>query len=170
GPEEDREKARRLLTLAFDDGRISSVEYQRDPDGRIVSSVRRMGIMSEERTTYSYDGHGNVTEQIDEVHGVNLGLDESGAIITRQEAPISNHHRFDYSYDARGNWTEKVGWVKIGEDFTRFDIERRVFTYYGGGRGAATEINKKKITNKFFKIKPPTSTTKSPFVLLLFQC
>jgi hypothetical protein len=43
--------------------------------------------------------------------------------------PDGRAHRFDYAYDDRGNWTEKVGSVKIGENFTRFDIERREFTY-----------------------------------------
>ncbi len=129
-PEEDREKARRLLTMAFDDGRLSTVEYQRDSDGRIVSSIRRMGVMNEERTTCSYDSHGNLTEEINEQRSSNISLDESGAIVTHEEAPTCNHYRFDYVYDERGNWTEKVGWVKIGEDFTRVNIERREFSYY----------------------------------------
>jgi len=65
--------------------------YQYDSEGREIERRRRLGPDFEVRTTFAYDGHGNVVESID-----------SG------KAPAFRHIRYEYRYDDRGNWIERV--------------------------------------------------------------
>ena len=130
-PEEDQRKFKELMDAAFDDQCFTTVSYERDANGRVLASVRRMGALDETRSTYAYDVSGNLVERVDDETSTELALDDT-RVITRQEKSTCRHWRFDYVYDDRGNWTERISLFQDGGDFQRSQIERRTLTYYSG--------------------------------------
>lgn len=118
-----------LLKAAF--GGIVT-EYGYDDMGRIAERRMHMGVLSESRTTYRYDDHGNRLEEITEESSRDMGLNEEGELQPSNERSNRHHVRFEYAYDARGNWTECIVWSRLepNPDFQRSNIQRREITYY----------------------------------------
>jgi YD repeat-containing protein len=131
-PTEERESLAKLLTTVFEDHTFSLTTYAYDRKGRRIETVRRMGQLWEERTTFRYDDYDNPVEQVT----VDLGRDmriEDGAVTTDERPSHPQHVRFEYQYDAYGNWTERVVWQRTepNAEERRSNIERRTITYYG---------------------------------------
>jgi hypothetical protein len=130
--EKDRAQLMAVLEVAFTDGRFFSTSHEYDQKGRKLVSVRRMGTMDEDRTTFVYDDHDNVVEESSEGRGHSLSVDDDGNVQEKEDAVRTQRLRFEYQYDAKSNWTEKVTlmWTDSVDDFGRSSIERRAFTYY----------------------------------------
>lgn len=121
------------LRAAFADGLFHLVAFVRDPNGRVVSSTRRHGTMSEERTEFTYDERGNVTEQTSHQDRHDIGPDEaSGAIVARNHQESTSRTRFEYAYDDHSNWTERIVSSGVGPDgeMRRTNVERRRISYW----------------------------------------
>jgi hypothetical protein len=129
---EDREKMAAILKQIFG-GTFSSTTWVYDSQGRMIEEMRRMGTLSEDRTTYRYnEDHDDPIEQTTERTSREASIDEDGVL---KYLPISmslQHNRFDYVYDDHGNWTEQIVSVRDEPNpaFQRSDIERRAITYY----------------------------------------
>jgi hypothetical protein len=131
-PPEEHAKMAALLANVFAEQTLMSTSYAYDHAGRLMERVRRMGSLSEERTSFQYDDHDNPVEEISEDRGRSADIDDDGVLQLKEEEPRTQYARFDYQYDVHGNWTERVGWgrTKAQTDFQRSNIERRTFTYY----------------------------------------
>ena len=128
--EEERGKFSEVIAAALDDGRFSSTSYERDAQGRVLASIKRLGTMDETRSTLVYDASGNLVERVEYAQGASLGLDETGRIARREDVPTERRFRFDYVYDDRGNWIERVGFVQETGTMQHYEMEQRTFTYY----------------------------------------
>jgi hypothetical protein len=131
-PPEEHAKTTALLANVFADQTLISTSCAYDRAGRLMERVRRMGSLSEERTSFQYDDHDNPVEEISEDRGRSADIDDDGVLQLKAEEPRTQYARFDYQYDVHGNWTERVGWGRtdLQPDFQRSNIERRTFTYY----------------------------------------
>jgi YD repeat-containing protein len=111
---------------------ISSTTYAYDETGRLLERRTRMLDLSEDRTTFSYDEHGNPTEEITEDSSREIQIDEGGSIRPVKETSSKHHVHLAYTYDARGNWVERVVWTRLepNPNFQRSNVERREITYY----------------------------------------
>jgi len=112
---------------------FASTAYEYDQDGRLLSRTRRMAGLSEERTIFLYDDHGNPVEETTEHNSREISIDEKRGLRTTSKDSRKHQARFDYSYDAYGNWTERVVWMRFGPhpDFQRSNVERREISYHG---------------------------------------
>ena len=63
-PTDERESRAKLLSTVFEDDTLSLTTYAYDEKGRQRESIRRMGQLSEERTTFRYDDYDNPVEQV----------------------------------------------------------------------------------------------------------
>jgi len=131
-PPEERLRFAALLTTVFGDRTFSSTTYAYDQMGRLLERTRRIGSLSEERTTFRYDDQDNPIDEISEVHSRDMDIDDAGVVHAKEEEPRVQHLCFDYQYDAQGNWTERIVWVRTGpqSEFRCSNIERRTITYY----------------------------------------
>jgi hypothetical protein len=131
-PTEEHAKMAALLANVFAEQTLMSTSYAYDHAGRLMERVRRMGSLSEERTSFQYDDHDNPVEEISEDRGRSADIDDDGVLQVKEEEPRTQYARLDYQYDVHGNWTERVGWGRtdLQTDFQRSNIERRTFTYY----------------------------------------
>jgi hypothetical protein len=131
-PIEERAKLTALLKAAFPDQMFVRTTYEYDQSGRLLERTVRIGTLSEERTTFRYDDHGNVIAEVSASRSRGMDIDDDGAERISEEEPRVHYHRFDYQYDDRGNWTERIVWGRIGSqpDCQRANIERRTITYY----------------------------------------
>jgi hypothetical protein len=127
--DEERQEVEKLMAAALDDGVFSSTAYDRDADGHILTSSRRMGTMDETRTTFTYDANWNEIERVELSQGAGLSLDDTGLIVRTEESETSRRTTSDYIYDDKRNWIERVSTVHDPTTEYR-SIERRVFTYY----------------------------------------
>jgi FKBP-type peptidyl-prolyl cis-trans isomerase 2 len=111
--QEDRESLKAPLAVAFGTNNVLlTTTYAYDQKGRRVERIVRMGLLSEDRTTFRFDDHDNPIEEISSSH--------------------KEHARSIYKYDAEGNWTEREVWTILEPkpDFQRSNVERRQITYY----------------------------------------
>ena len=115
-------------------GVFSSTTYTYDEEGRLLERSRRMGQLSEERTTFRYSERREAIEETTEHSSREMGIGDEGAIQTVKESFIRQHVRFRYTYDTWGNWTERVVWSRLepNPDFQLANTERRQITYYEG--------------------------------------
>jgi YD repeat-containing protein len=129
---EDRAALVAMLSAVFTDKMSSSTTFAYDAKGRVLEQVRRMGRLSEERTTYRYDDHDNKIEEIMESRGRSAQGDEKGEVRFEEEKPRRQEYRFDYDYDPHGNWIARVASYRIdpAADFQRSNVERRTIEYY----------------------------------------
>jgi hypothetical protein len=131
-PPGERANAEALLARLFGPSRaFASATYEYDPEGRPLVRTRRLAGLSEERTLFRYDEHGNPIEETFENNRRELSLDKE-EIRTVSENSTSQQTRFEYQYDDHGNWTERVVWGRLSPnpDFQRSNTERRVITYH----------------------------------------
>jgi hypothetical protein len=113
---EERAKLDQAIASGFERATFSSIAYAYDQHGRVLQRTDKMGILSEDRTTYRHDDHG-----------------KSDRGIHRKRSPVGEHSRqrrggnrggharpaevrFEYQYDDRGNWTERVVRIRDGAD------------------------------------------------------
>ena len=130
-PPEQRERMAALLQKVFGEPN-SSTAYTDDPQGRIVERTRKMGSLSEDRSTYRYDDHDDPNEETTEHKNREARINENGAVDYTADRVTVQHNRFEYLYDAQGNRTEKTASYQVepNPDFQRYDIERRAITYH----------------------------------------
>jgi hypothetical protein len=131
-PTEEQESLAKLLTTVFEDYTFSLTTYAYDEKGRRMERVRRMGRLSEERTTFRYDNYDNPVEQVTVDLGRDMRMDD-GAVKVEEKPSHVQRIRFEHEYDEYGNWTERVVWQRTepnGEE-RRSNIKRRTITYYG---------------------------------------
>jgi hypothetical protein len=130
--EEDRAKLAALMAVAFPDQTFTRTSYEYDQKGRRLAVTRDMGAMGGERTTFVYDDHDNVVEETAESSRHIVSLDDDGNTVEKEEPTLGSRTRLEYRYDTRGNWTEKVVSARTDQDhdFRRWNVERRVITYY----------------------------------------
>jgi hypothetical protein len=109
-----------------------STKYEYDPNGKTISRARVMSALSEERTVFRYDDHGNPIEETTEDYNREAGIDENGELRAAAENTRKYQMRFEYRYDAQGNWTERIVWNRHepNPDFQRSNVERREISYY----------------------------------------
>jgi YD repeat-containing protein len=112
---------------------FTSIAHEYDQDGRLLLRSRRMAGLSEERTTFRYDDHGNPIEETTERNSREIGIGDHGGLRTASENSRKQQACFDYRYDARGNWTERIVWMRYdpNQDFLRSNVERREISYHG---------------------------------------
>jgi YD repeat-containing protein len=129
---DERESLAKLLGAAFEDQTLTLTTYSYDERGRRIETIRRMGELSEERTTFRYDDYDNPVEQVTVELSRDMRLDD-GAVRVEERPGDVQHVRFVYQYDAYGNWIERVVWQRTEPDAEeqRSNIERRAITYYG---------------------------------------
>lgn len=109
-----------------------STSYAYDAHGRMAERRSRIGALSEDRTTFSYDRHGNVVAEISESRSRGMNVDEAGRAQPTDETARVHHVRYDYEYDARDNWTARVVSSRTNEagEYVPSNIERRRIEYY----------------------------------------
>jgi YD repeat-containing protein len=130
-PTDERESVAKLLSSVFEDQTFSLTTYAYDEKGRRMERVRRMGQLSEERTTFRYDKYDNPVEQVTVDLSRDMRMDD-GAVKSEEKPSHVQRVRFEYQNDEHGNWTERVVWQRT-EPHTeerRSNIERRTITYY----------------------------------------
>jgi RHS repeat protein len=132
GPEmsaKDREKLASLAALVF--GFIRTA-YTYDAEGRLLERTQQMGLLSEERTTYSYDDRGNRIAESEESVTREMSLDVEGGPQPGADTKRIHETRFDCQLDDQGNWTERIvkGRFAEGAEFATFNIEWRSIEYY----------------------------------------
>ena len=124
--------AQRLAVLELFGGPQRVHRY--DDRSRRIETVSRMGKLSTERQTTTYNEQGDMAEEVSEQEGQEYGLDEDGGLLAKPDSKKTTRSecRFRYEYDARGNWTVKTGESRFEAEgeFTVFRIERRVLAYY----------------------------------------
>jgi hypothetical protein len=130
-PPAERAQFETLMANVFADQAFSSTSYAYDQKGRLLDRTRRMGALSEDRTKFRYDDHDNPIEENSEHRAREMGIDDDGAVQTKEEEPRIHHVRFEYRYDGHGNWTERVVSSRTGAqtDFHRTNVVRRTITY-----------------------------------------
>ncbi len=138
-PPEERERIAALLKKVFGEP-YSNTAYAYDPQGRIVERIRKMGSLSEERTTYRYGDREDPIEETTEHKNREARINENGAVVYTADRVNVQHNRFDYLYDAHGNWTEMTVSYQVepSTEFQRSNSERRAVTYHASsGKEAA---------------------------------
>jgi len=131
---EDQESATAVLNMLFSPTQaFMSTKYQYDPNGNMIFRTRIMSAVSEERSVYRYDDHGNPIEETTEDSNREAGIDENVELRTATENTRKYQIRFEYKYDAQGNWRERIIWNRHepNPDFQRSNVERREISYYG---------------------------------------
>jgi YD repeat-containing protein len=131
-PADERESLAKLLSTVFEDHTFSLTTYAYDENGRRMERVRRIGQLSEERTTFRYDKYDNPVEQVTVDLSRNMRMDD-GAVKVEEKPSHVQRVRFEYQYDEYGNWTERVVWQRTepNAEERRSNIERRTIRYYG---------------------------------------
>ena len=127
-----REVAAAVLKQILGDA-FSRTTYTYDSRGRVIERTNSMGTMSDEHTTYRYDGdREEAVEEITETRTREATVDGDAAIRYKPDTISTQHNRFEYSYDTHGNWTEQIVSYQNdpNADFQRSNIERRVITYF----------------------------------------
>jgi len=130
---EDQESATAVLNKLFSPTQaLMSTKYEYDPNGKMISRTRFMSALSEERSVFRYDNHGNPIEETTEDSNREAGIDENGELRTAAENTRKYQTRFEYTYDAQGNWTERIVWNRHepNPDLQRSNVERREISYY----------------------------------------
>jgi hypothetical protein len=99
--------------------------------GRRVHTRLRMGQLSDETTSRTYNNYGDEIEVVSESISRGYNLDDEGRISEVPSEGRANRSEtvFRYDYDARGNWTVKAIQSPSGELSI---IERRTITYFNG--------------------------------------
>ena len=130
-PTDEQKSLAKLLSTVFEDRTFSLTTYAYDDKGRRMECVRRMGQLSEERTTFRYDNYDNPVEQVTVGLRRNMRMDD-GAVKAEEKPSHVQRVRFEYQYDEHGNWIERVVWQRTqpNTDERRSSIERRTITYY----------------------------------------
>jgi YD repeat-containing protein len=132
GPEmstEDRDKLASLLALAFAQIRTMNTY---DAKGRLVDRIQQMGLLREERTTYSYDDRGHrITQSVESVDR-QMNFDDDGTPHPSADTKRMHDTRFEYQFDAQGNWTERIVSARFteGAELAPSNVERRSIEYY----------------------------------------
>jgi len=131
-PGDERAQQMALLSAAFADRPFCAVAFAYDEKGRLIGRTRKIGSLSEERTTFAYDDRDDPIAEVSEEYRREVHLDDDGVVQHRENDPLVQHRRFEYRYDAHGNWTERVAWYRHSAqpDFQRTHVERRTITYY----------------------------------------
>ena len=131
-PDEVRADVTASALVAFPDDVFSAVSQTYDDAGRLIERTERFGALSEERTTYEYDDHGEVAEATSAGWRQSPNSDQGDAVVQAKRDVSEHHVRYEYQHDSHGNWTERVLFSRSGLDapFNRSQIERRVITYY----------------------------------------
>ena len=126
---EDRDKLAAHVALVFGSMRTT---HTYDAEGRLMEETRQMGLLSEDRTTYSYDDRGNRVGQLEETVSREMGFDEEGRPKPSADTKRIHETRFDYQFDEQGNWTERIVKARFAEgaEFATFNVERRSIAYY----------------------------------------
>jgi hypothetical protein len=132
-PDAEREKLADVMSHALGpDQSFTSTTFAYDAAGRLVEKHTRMGVLSDERTTFLYDDRGNPVERTTVDESRELRVEDDGATEEMNEQRREQRTRFEYRYDEHGNWTERVTWGSAQPDgeLVRQSVERRRFTYY----------------------------------------
>jgi YD repeat-containing protein len=126
---EDREKMASLFALAF--GSIRTT-YTYDAEGRVLERTLQMGLLSEERTTHSYDDRGHQIAQLQESVSREMGFDDEGRPQPSADTKRMHETRFEYQLDGQGNWTERIVSSRFAEgaELQPSNVERRSIDYY----------------------------------------
>jgi hypothetical protein len=105
--------------------------FNYDETGRLAERRRRMGTLSEERTTFAYDHLDNPVEERTERRDREMQMEEDGGIRPTPDTVGIHECRFEYTYDGAGNWTERIVWARFSADaeFERSNVERRTIEY-----------------------------------------
>jgi YD repeat-containing protein len=123
------DKLASLLALAF--GQIRTMNTY-DAEGRLVDRIQQMGLLSEERTRYSYDDRGHRIAQSEEWVSREMNLDDDGRPQPTADTKRIHDTRFAYQVDAQGNWTERILSARFTEARSSppGNVERRSIEYY----------------------------------------
>lgn len=108
--------------------------HKYDERGCRIESCSRLGGLAVDRTTSSYNEHGDKVAENSEHERGEYGLSESGELSAEPVRRNSSRgeHRIGYDYDEHGNWVRKTTESRGGSqpDFTVTSIERRTLTYF----------------------------------------
>jgi hypothetical protein len=131
-PPEERAQFLSMLSAVFAEQAFSTATYRYGSDGRLIERTRKIGALSDERTTFEYDDRGNAILESSEERHREVRMDADGVPQYTDQGTITQDTRFDYVYDEHGNWTERVAWHRVltQVEFRRSNVERRAITYY----------------------------------------
>jgi hypothetical protein len=119
------------LKTAFDDQVFCRITYAYDTNGHLLERTRRIGTLSEERTTFEYGEYNDPITETSRRRTSRVDIDDDGIVrTTEEETGVQEDCRYEYQYDAHGNWIERVIWQRLGSqpEFRR-SIQRRTITY-----------------------------------------
>ncbi len=104
-----------------------------DQQGHRVHTRIRIGQLSNETTSRTYNDHGDEIEVICESISRGYNLDDEGRVseVPSEERVTRSETVFRYEYDARGNWTMKAIQSPGAELST---IESRTITYFNAAQ------------------------------------
>jgi hypothetical protein len=130
---EERAQVAAMFARVFGPRRImSSATHVYDEKGRRAERRVQWGEISEERFTYRFDAHDNLTEETHEQTQRDVNSNEAGELQPANEVSTHEQWRNAYRYDDHGNWTERVRSVRLEQnpEFQPTNIERRIISYY----------------------------------------
>ena len=104
-----------------------SSHYQYDAQGRITE-IRQQISSLEQLTKFSYNDHGDITEETRSSKGQMGTASATDPGIPFPEQP-TEHIRYQYLYDMFGNWTEQTTTTTAGS-FKTSATTTRILTYY----------------------------------------
>jgi YD repeat-containing protein len=108
--------------------------HRYDGQGRRIETQLQMGPLGGDRTTFTYNDHGDMVSQIEEHEGREFSLDDDGQLlpVPDTERQTLSEGRIQYDYDERGNWVAKTMESRPGTDreFTVSSTERRAISYF----------------------------------------
>ena len=132
-PPEDHARLVTLLTQVFGDRTFARTDYAYDEKGRLMERTIRMGSLSEDRTTFTYNDRDNPIVEVSEHHSRSAGMEPTASSTPATREREAQHTRFDYQYDDHGNWTERIVWSRTGEgaDFQRSNVDPADDHVYG---------------------------------------
>lgn len=132
-PEEQRESFRAMIDAVMPNRTFASVLYEYDLRGRKIACTRHFTILSEHRTTYTYDDHDNPILERSESSSQKGGFDPNGTLRTEMDRTERHDVQLEYRYDDQGNWVERIvsGRTDASQPFQRTNVEWRTIAYFG---------------------------------------
>lgn len=111
---------------------VSSTTYEYDAQGRRATREQRLGTLEVDFTTYRYDNHNELVEEIITYQSREGSLDDTGRLHYSSTQVRVQHNRLEYIYDAFDNWIERTvsSRSEAEPNFRYSNRERRLLTYY----------------------------------------
>jgi hypothetical protein len=100
-----------------------------DAKGRRAGTRLRIGLLSDESTTRTFNDHGDQVEEVNETVAREYKLDDEGRLSDTpvKERVSRSETRMRYDYDTHGNWVMKAVESQTGQVWS---VEHRTISYF----------------------------------------